>query len=87
MAEKKPLTPAQQTAALTRLAGRTTKAAEAQKKADAALQARDELATDLADAGVRYQDLAEAMDITPDGVTYVLRKVRQRRFPTGRPTT
>lgn len=73
------LTPAKTSAALTRLAGKTTKAKTAQEKAERALTERDELATDLADQGVRYQDLAEAMGITQDGVTYVLRKVRARR--------
>lgn len=73
------MTPTQTNAALAKLERRTAKARTAQEKADAALLDRDELATDLADQGVRYQDLATAMGITPDGVTYVLRKTRARR--------
>lgn len=73
------MNPTQTNAALAKLERHTAKAKTAQEKADQALQTRDDLATDLADQGVRYQDLATAMGITPDGVTYVLRKVRRRR--------
>lgn len=54
-------------------------ATKAQADADAKLAKRDALATDLADAGATYQELAAAMGITVDGVTYVLRKVRRAR--------
>lgn len=64
------------TAALKR---KTDAAKNAQAKADQALASRDDLATDLADKGVTYGALAEAMGITVDGVTYVLRKVRRAR--------
>jgi hypothetical protein len=62
-----------------RLEKATEAARTAQEKADAALAKRDDLATDLADAGATYQELADAMGITVDGVTYVLRKVRRAR--------
>lgn len=52
---------------------------KAQKTADEKLARRDTIALELADAGTTYADLAGAMGITPDGVTYVLRKVRSRR--------
>lgn len=67
---------------LARLATKTTQATEAQKKAVAKLAERDNLAADLADKGARYQDLADAMGITTDGVTYVLRKIRKGRADT-----
>lgn len=73
------LTQSQTNAELNRLARKTSQATDAQKKADQKLLERDEKAATLADQGVRYVDLAEAMGITVDGVTYVLRKVRQRR--------
>ena len=73
------MTPSQTNAELGRLERKSAKARDAQKKADAALQDRDAKAADLADKGVRYQDLAKAMGITVDGVTYVLRKVRRAR--------
>lgn len=62
-----------------RLEKATEKARTAQDKADAALAYRDDLATDAADDGATYQELADAMGITVDGVTYVLRKVRRAR--------
>lgn len=62
---------------------RLEQAAEAAKKAqdtaDQKLAKRDTLATELADQGAKYADLANAMGITVDGVTYVLRKVRRAR--------
>lgn len=64
---------------LKRLAEASAMARQVQAEADARLAKRDEMAADLADQGVKYADLAQAMGITPDGVTYVLRKVRQRR--------
>lgn len=64
---------------LERLKRATHRATMAQTKADAELAKRDDLATDLADRGARYSDLAAAMGITTDGVTYVLRKVRRAR--------
>lgn len=73
------LTQSQTNAELNRLARKASQATDAQKKADQKLLERDEKAATLADQGVRYVDLAEAMGITVDGVTYVLRKVRQRR--------
>lgn len=73
------LTTSQTNAELARLERKTQAARTAQEKADAKLQERDLKAADLADKGVRYQDLAKAMGITVDGVTYVLRKVRARR--------
>jgi hypothetical protein len=75
----KPLTPSQTQAALAKLERRTEDAKKAQALADAKLAERDELATTLADRGVKYADLAAAMGITVDGVTYVLRKVRRAR--------
>lgn len=57
----------------------TRVAVDAQAVADEKLNRRDDIAADLADRGVKYADLAEAMGITVDGVTYVLRKVRARR--------
>lgn len=57
----------------------TERARRARDKADAELAKRDNLATDLADAGTTYAELAECMGITPDGVTYTLRKVRRAR--------
>lgn len=74
-----PLTPSQANHALDRLERRAKAARQAQEKADKALADRDDLAAKLADQGVKYADLAKAMDITVDGVTYVLRKVRLRR--------
>lgn len=62
-----------------RLEKATEQARTAQEKADAALAKRDDLATDLADQGATYAELATAMGITVDGVTYVLRKVRRAR--------
>jgi hypothetical protein len=62
-----------------RLEKATAAARTAQEKADQALAKRDDLATDLADKGATYQELADAMGITVDGVTYVLRKVRRAR--------
>lgn len=73
------LTPSQINAGLARLERKTTAARDAQTRADAKLTERDDLAADLAEKGIRYVDLASAMDITVDGVTYVLRKVRLRR--------
>lgn len=73
------LTATQTNAALAKLERKTKAARDAQTKADTKLTERDELAADLAEKGIRYVDLASAMDITVDGVTYVLRKVRLRR--------
>lgn len=57
-----------------------TKAAQkAQTEADEKLTRRDQIAADLADQGETYAALAQAMGITVDGVTYVLRKVRKAR--------
>lgn len=53
--------------------------AKAQGAAEQKLARRNAIAAELADAGVKYDDLAKAMGITPDGVTYVLRKVRATR--------
>ena len=72
------LTSTQQNAGLARLERKTKAARDAQAKADAKLRERDDYAHELANGGVRYQDLAAAMGITVDGVTYVLRKVRSR---------
>lgn len=69
------MTPAEKT----RLEKATAAATKAQADADAKLAKRDDIATDLADAGATYQELADAMGITVDGVTYVLRKVRRAR--------
>lgn len=65
-----------------KLIEQTKRAATAKEKADQALAKRDELATDLADAGATYAELAECMGITVDGVTYSLRKVRRARAAT-----
>ena len=62
-----------------RLEKATEAARKAQADADAKLEKRDNLATDAADDGATYQELAECMGITVDGVTYVLRKVRRAR--------
>jgi DNA-directed RNA polymerase specialized sigma24 family protein len=51
--------------------------ANAQEAVDVALQKRDAAALSLANRGHHYQELAEAMGITVDGVTYVLRKARK----------
>lgn len=67
-----------------RLEKATEAAKKAQVDADARLAKRDDLATDLADAGATYQELADAMGITVDGVTYVLRKVRRQRLADNR---
>lgn len=64
---------------LKRLQEESAMARQVQAEADSRLAKRDETAADLADQGVKYADLAKAMGITPDGVTYVLRKVRKRR--------
>lgn len=72
------LTTHQQTTRLERLAKKAQAARDAQTKADLKLKERDAYAAELADNGIRYQDLAKAMGITVDGVTYVLRKVRNR---------
>jgi hypothetical protein len=53
------------------------RATRASEKAAELLAKRDALATELADKGAKYAELAECMGITPDGVTYVLRKVRR----------
>ena len=76
------LTPTQQSTELARLERKAKAARDAQAKADAKLQERDDKAADLADAGLRYQDIASAIGITVDGVTYILRKVRKRRAQT-----
>lgn len=73
------LTPSQTNAALAKLERKAAKARADQAKADASLAERDDYSATLADKGVKYADLATAMGITVDGVTYVLRKVRQRR--------
>lgn len=73
------LTPSQTNAALAKLERKAAKARADQAKADASLAERDDYSATLADQGVKYADLAAAMGITVDGVTYVLRKVRQRR--------
>lgn len=73
------LTPAQLAGGLTRLAAKAKAARDAQAKADAKLEERNELAAKLADGGARYQDLATAIGITVDGVTYVLRRARARK--------
>ncbi len=57
----------------------TDRAQRDKERAAASLEKRDLLAADLADKGASYSDLAEAMGITQDGVTYVLRKVRAAR--------
>jgi DNA-binding CsgD family transcriptional regulator len=59
---------------------KATEAAEkARQGAEDKLARRDSIALALADQGVTYAELAKAMNITPDGVTYVLRKVRARK--------
>lgn len=78
MTGTKPRTPSI-AALVTRLTKATTAAQTANQKAEDALAKRDAIAVQAADAGVTYARLAEAMGITVDGVTYVLRKVRRAR--------
>lgn len=73
------LTPTQLQSGLARLATKAKAARDAQAKADTRLEERNELAAKLADGGARYQDLANAIGITVDGVTYVLRRARSRK--------
>lgn len=73
------LTPAQLQSGLARLTAKSKAARDAQAKADTRLEERNTLAASLADKGVRYQDLANAIGITVDGVTYVLRRARSRK--------
>lgn len=71
------MTPAQIRSGLDRLARKASAAAKAKAKATDTLRERDQLAAELADAGVKWADLATAMGITVEGVTYVLRKMRR----------
>jgi len=65
-----------------KLTAATERAQRDKVRAEESLAKRDALAAELADGGASYADLAEVMGITPDGVTYVLRKVRRTRATT-----
>lgn len=64
---------------LTRLETLARSVRKAEGKAADDLVKRDDLALDLAGDGITYAELAKAMGISEDGVTYALRKARARR--------